>query len=75
MNIIIGIDPHKATHTAVAIGLSDETEHWAPSRSGPRSSRPNRLVRVGQAVQETHLAHPVRGGLGYLLAQQLVDAG
>ena len=38
MSVIIGVDPHKASHTAVAIG-GDEPS-WPRSRSAPLANRP-----------------------------------
>jgi transposase len=73
MGVIIGVDPHKATHTAVAIG-SDESE----------LDRITVRATIKQAEQLRKWAVPFgrctwaiesAGGLGYLLAQQLVDAG
>jgi transposase len=71
--VTIGIDPHKASHTAVALDSSGETlgelrvvadasmlrvlQRWA-------SSWPQRLWAIEGAA-----------GLGRLLAQQLVAAG
>jgi transposase len=73
MTVIIGIDPHKASHAAFAI---DDNEVELAQLS----------VRAGQCQLERLLcwARPFRtrtwaiesaGGLGYLLAQQLVGAG
>ena len=58
MNVIIGIDPHKATHTAVAFGcdeagLASVTVRVTKQQSGG-------LVEMGQALQEAHLGHRVR---------------
>ncbi len=73
MTVLIGVDPHKGSHTAVAIdgdeavidelrvlatvGQVDELLGWAKPL-GPRT----------WAVESA-------GGLGYLLSQQLVAAG
>jgi transposase len=73
MTVIIGIDPHKASHAAFAI---DDNEREVAQLS----------VRAGQCQLEQLLgwARPFgartwaiesAGGLGYLLAQQLVGAG
>ena len=70
--VMIGIDPHKASHTAVAIGAAQEplgrlrvrasparqTAWWPGPPPGPSGPGPSR----GR-------------GLGHLLAQQLVAAG
>ena len=71
--VMIGVDPHKGSHTAVAI---DEWE--APlSELRVRSSagQAERLVAWAAAWPERIWAVEGAGGLGYLLAQQLVAAG
>ena len=73
MTVIIGIDPHKATHTAVAIGATRPSS--PPSRSGPPANRRRRLLAWAEPFGERTWAIESAGGLGYLLAQQLVDAG
>lgn len=71
--VVIGVDPHKASHTAVAVG----------ERELPLG---NLRVRASAAQAERLLAWAVQwpqrvwaienaAGLGYLLAQQLVGAG
>lgn len=73
MHVTIGIDPHKASHTAVAID-GGETEL---ARRKVRASR-----RQVDHLLEWAAPFPVRTwavegaeGLGYLLSQQLVAAG
>jgi transposase len=73
MNVIIGIDPHKATHTAVAIGC-DEAE-LATVTSRATRQQTDRLVKWAEPYMKRTWAIESAGGLGYLLAQQLVDAG
>jgi transposase len=73
MTITIGIDPHKGSHTAVAI---DSHEHVLDEiRVRSCSTQTTRLRdwadRFGQRTWAVESAH----GLGYLLAQQLVAAG
>ena len=72
MTVIIGIDPHKASHAACAI---DDNETRAGSAAGAgRATQLEQLLgwaarsRGGWAIESA-------GGLGYLLAQQLVAAG
>ena len=74
MSVIIGIDPHKASHAAVAI---DDDEHVAWRARGPADRGQMRPVAgVGGAVRRGRTwAIESAGGLGYLLAQQLVAAG
>ena len=70
---MIGIDPHKGSHTAVAI---DETETALGEfrvRSG--TTQLERLLEWAARFPERTFAVEGAGGLGYLLAQQLVSAG
>jgi len=72
MVVMIGIDPHKGSHTATAI---DETENVLGTvrvRSGPTQVE-QLLGWVAQFTQRTFAVEGA-GGLGYLLAQQLVAA-
>jgi transposase len=73
MTVIIGIDPHKATHTAVAIGC-DEAE-LGTVRIRATKQQIGRLVEWAKPFKKRTWAIESAGGLGYLLAQQLVDAG
>ena len=62
MNVVIGIDPHKASHTAVAI---DEAEDELSSVKVRRHSAPGRRTdRLGRAFREAHLGHRVRRRVG-----------
>jgi transposase len=71
--VIIGIDPHKATHTAVAV---DENEAVL-SKLEVRAARDqrDRLLRWAARFEERTWAVESAGGLGELLARELVDAG
>jgi transposase len=73
MHVIIGIDPHKASHTAVAIG-GDEQELC---RKKVRATRAQVEQLMGWAEPFESRTWAVEGaaGLGYLLSQQLVAAG
>jgi transposase len=73
MKVIIGIDPHKATHTAVAIDC-DEAE-LATVTVRATKHQTERLVNWAEPFTKRTWAIESAGGLGYLLAQQLVDAG
>ena len=73
MTVIIGIDPHKATHTAVAIDC-DETELATITVRATRRQT-DRLLGWAEPFEKRTWAIESAGGLGYLLAQQLVDAG
>src|ERR1035437_5677526 len=73
MTIVIGIDPHKATHTAVAIG-SDESELATVTVRATRQQT-DKLLSWAEPFEERTWAIESAGGLGYLLAQQLVSVG
>jgi transposase len=73
MTVIIGVDPHKASHTAVAIG-NDESE-LANIRVRATRQQVSRLLSWAEPFGTRTWAIESAGGLGYLLAQQLVDAG
>lgn len=73
MTVMIGVDPHKGSHTAVAVDGGEVSLAELRVRSGPKQL--DRLV--GWAVQFPERTWAVENatGLGYLLAQQLVAAG
>lgn len=73
MTVMIGVDPHKQLHQAVAIdGIEAEL-----SRIEVRATRRqvDQLLGWAEVFPERTWAIECAGGLGYLLAQQLVDAG
>jgi transposase len=71
--VLIGIDPHKATHTAVAV---DESEQ-ALGELTVRADRlqVERLLKWAIDFPERLWAIESANGLGHLLAQQLLAAG
>jgi transposase len=71
--VMIGVDPHKGSHTAVAIGSGEE--RLGQLRVGASASQAQRLVKWAAAWPERMWAVEGAGGLGHLLAQQLVAAG
>jgi transposase len=71
--VMIGVDPHKGSHTAVAIG-SDE-EPLGKLRVRASVTQAQRLVTWAADWPERTWAVEGAGGLGHLLAQQLVAAG
>jgi transposase len=71
--VMIGVDPHKGSHTAVAIGSAEEPLGELRVRSS--ASQAERLVGWAAAWPERTWAVEGAGGLGHLLAQQLVAAG
>jgi transposase len=73
MSVIIGVDPHKATHTAVAVD-HDEVE-LARARVRATRNQVPQLLSWAEPLGERTWAIESAGGLGYLLSQQLVDAG
>ena len=73
MAVMIGVDPHKGSHTAVAL---DDSERASPSSAcGRRANQLERLLGWAAPFAERTWAIEGAGGLGYLLAQQLVAAG
>src|SRR5262250_2517498 len=71
--VMIGVDPHKASHTAVAIGVAEEL--LAELRVRACQSQADRLLAWAQAWPERAWAVEGAGGVGHLLAQQLLSAG
>jgi transposase len=71
--VMIGIDPHKASHTAVAIGVAEEP--LGELRIRASAVQAERLVAWAVAWPERTWAIEGAGGLGHLLAQQLLAAG
>ena len=73
MTVIIGVDPHKQSHTAVAI--CGEEREVAKVTARATSQQTAKLLAWAEPFGERIWAIESAGGLGYLLAQQLVDAG
>jgi len=71
--VIIGVDPHKATHTAVVIDGREEELGRKRVRAG--SAQVDQLVSWAEPFGRHTWAVESAGGLGYLLSQQLVAAG
>lgn len=71
--VLIGVDPHKGSHTAVIV---DGDEHEM-ARLTVRADRRQlqRLLSFAAPFGERRWAIESAGGLGFLLAQQLVGAG
>jgi transposase len=70
---MIGIDPHKASHTAVAIDDKERTLGELRVRSS--ADQVKQLRSWAAKWPKRTWAVEGAGGLGYLLAQQLVSAG
>ena len=73
MNVMIGIDPHKASHTAVAIGGDEDQLSSFKVRATLRQV--DQLMSWAEPFEKRTWAIESAGGLGYLLAQQLVARG
>ena len=73
MAVMIGVDPHKASHTAAAIGPAEEPLGQVRIRAS--ESQVQRLVAWAAAWPERAWAVEGATGLGGLLARQLVAAG
>ena len=72
--VMIGVDPHKGSHTAVVTGPAED----AAGRAAGALPAPPRLSSCSAwaaAWPERTWAVEGAGGLGWLLAQQLVAAG
>src|SRR6516165_2815121 len=73
MTVMIGIDPHKGSHTAVAVTAAEEPLGTVRVRACPAQA--GQLVAWAAAWPERTWAVEGAPGLGRLLAQQLVAAG
>jgi transposase len=73
MNVMIGVDPHKATHTAVAIGKDEDQIASVKVRATLRQV--DQLLTWAEPFEKRTWAIESVGGMGYLLAQQLVARG
>ena len=73
MSVIIGIDPHKALHAASAIDRTETQLCELNVGTGPRQLA--QLLEWAAPFPSRLWAIESAGGLGYLLAQQLVARG
>jgi len=71
--VMIGVDPHKASHTAAAIGPAEEL--LGQVRIQACGSQAEQLIKWAQDWPERSWAVEGATGLGSLLARQLVAAG
>src|SRR5437764_7790520 len=71
--VMIGVDPHKGSHTAVAIGAAEEPLGQVRVRAS--AAQAERLLGWAAAWPQRTWAVEGAAGLGHLLAQQLVAAG
>lgn len=73
MSVIIGIDPHKGLHAVCAIDERESELARVEVRSGPRQV--GQLLAWATPFECRSWAIESAGGLGYLLAQQLLARG
>src|SRR5271168_4975724 len=71
--VMIGVDPHKASHTAVAVNAAEQPLGQLRVRAS--AVQAERLLGWARAWPERAWAVEGAGGLGHLLAQQLLAAG
>jgi transposase len=71
--VMIGIDPHKASHNAVAIGPAEVPRGQLRVRAC--AARAERLLGWARAWPQRTWAVEGAGGVGHLLARQLLAAG
>ncbi len=71
--VIIGVDPHKGSHTAVALGADEVPLGQVRVRAS--AAQAERLLAWAKSWPERTWAVEGAGGLGHLLAQELVAAG
>ena len=71
--VMIGVDPHKGSHTAVATGQAEMALGEVRVRAS--ASQVQQLLEWAAAWAERTWAVEGAGGLGHLLARQLAAAG
>jgi hypothetical protein len=70
---MIGVDPHKGSHTAVAVSVTEEQLGKLRVRASDGQAR--QLTEWAASWPERTWAVEGASGLGHLLAQQLIAAG
>ena len=73
MSVIIGVDPHKATHQAVAIDDREDEIDRISIRA--TCNQTERLSAWAAPFEQRTWAVEGAEGLGYLLSQQLIGLG
>jgi transposase len=73
MKVMIGVDPHKGSHTATMLDRHEHELRRIKVRAGGRQVA--ELLEWADGVKPRTWAIESAGGMGYLLAQQLVAAG
>ena len=73
MNVMIGVDPHKGSHTATMLDATERELGRITVRSGGRQLE--QLLEWANGAMPRTWAVEAAGGMGYLLSQQLVVTG
>ena len=73
MQVIIGVDPHKASHTAVAISATED--ELAGKKIRASRAQVDQLLAWAEPFPTRVWAVEGADGMGYLLAQQLAATG
>jgi len=73
MDVMIGVDPHKGSHTATMLDRGEHELRRIKVRVGVRQV--SQLLEWADGVTARTWAVESAGGMGYLLSQQLVAAG
>jgi transposase len=73
VDVMIGVDPHKGSHTATMLDRSEQELKRITVRAGRRQVE--QLLEWADGVKPRTWAVESAGGMGYLLSQQLVAAG
>jgi len=73
MKVLIGVDPHKGSHTAVAI--DGEEVPLGQFKVRVTRAQCQQLLAWAEVFPDRRWVIELAGGLGYPLAQQLVGAG
>jgi transposase len=73
MKVMIGVDPHKGSHTATMLDRHEHELRRIKVHAG--GHQVDELLEWAGAVKPRTWAIESAGGMGYLLAQQLVAAG
>ena len=73
MKVMIGVDPHKGSHTATMLDGSEHELKRIKVRAGQRQVA--ELLEWADGIKPRTWAVESAGGMGYLLSQQLVAAG
>ena len=73
MEVMIGVDPHKGSHTATMLDRAERELTRIKVRAGGRQVA--ELLEWANGYTPRTWAVECAGGMGYLLSQQLVAAG